>query len=244
MEMPLTFCHHMWRLLLIAMLAVCPALPNAQEDDIQASFKKLDPQEEQRLRSLLAEPLPANLSPKLLDLRVREMEVAAALVGDNALLESLLRQAVPIMPLAADLKKKLADVLFARGSLEEGINLMRDVIASGDPVNASAAAAEMICTYYRMDQDDAARAASSEAEQLVKKAWATAKSNWERNLLTRVQGMIAFCQSMLEDRLGHYTWAIRLAEESEQHARKALLLYSSGISMPQLLNSKPLIYAH
>lgn len=227
-----------WRLLVLWTLAAAVPALHAQDDEIQSAFKKLDAQEERRLRALLAAPVPTGLSAAALDRLIREREAAAALVGDDATVDAVLSEAIRLLPPHShDLKKKVADRLISRGRLDEGISLMREVVAAADPANAAIAAAELVCAHYRGYRNDDARQASLDASRRIELAWAQARANWQLNLLARARGRNAHCLSLLDGRYGRHDRAIELAEQAEQHARLAHTAYLAGISPMQVLNS-------
>lgn len=70
----------------------------AQSTEFSAEFNRLDPQEQQRLRTILAEPTPQNASQKNLRGHFKAKEAAALKLGDEAQYEIVLRDAVRVLP--------------------------------------------------------------------------------------------------------------------------------------------------
>jgi len=82
----------------------------AQEDEIGKAFKKPDAAEEARLRELLAKPLGSDFPAKTLAQDYAEKLNAVNRLGDDAVREALLREAVRLMP-DADIKWILSNHL-------------------------------------------------------------------------------------------------------------------------------------
>lgn len=102
----------------------------AQTEEIESSFKKLSPAEEQRLRAVLAEPLLQGALHESLRQRIREKQAAALALSDASEREALLREAVRLLPDDAVFKNNLARTLLTKGNLDEGNEWMRQAYAT------------------------------------------------------------------------------------------------------------------
>ena len=213
------------QLVAILVLALFAQGLGAQTDDIRSGFKKLDAAEEQRLRAVLAEPVPRGTLLDTLRQHFLQKEEAALSLSDDMQREVVLRAAVAALP---DLvfKSGLAGLLWTTGRGEEGIRLMREVVAQSDPFGGAFRLAAV--ARYNVQQNDqaAGRAAIEEVFAKIKSATPIANSDIARYELARAFSIGRQSLSLLEERLGHFPLAIEAATLAERDARNALLFVS------------------
>ena len=204
----------------------------AQTEQIESGFKKLSTAEEQRLRAVLAEPLPQNALHETLRQRIREKDAAVLALSDDSQREILLREAVRLLPNDPVYKNNLARTLLNKGSLEEGNEWMRQAYATvTQPADKVLYRANMACDLVNQNKYDEARAAMTDFALEARAAVGKSKDTMSQVTLLRAASGADYCHSQLEQRLGRYAQSVRFAETSEQSARKALS-YESSIQLP------------
>lgn len=223
------------RFTVLTLLASCAWGIGAQTEGIATGFKRPDVQEEQRLRAILAEPIPQNAMFESLRLQLKTKEAAATLLSDNAQLELILRAAVRLLPDPV-YKHNLARRLLKKGQFEEGNELMRQAIAAINDTGIRAFySAHMACDLFDQNKYEAARAALSEVTKQIQMAFGNARSDRVKLDLFRSMYIVANCSSNLEERFGRFTQAVEAAELAEKNTRKALALLSSRDSATTIL---------
>jgi hypothetical protein len=113
-------------LLLLATLALGVT---AQDDEIASGFKKLDAVEAQRLRAVLAQPVPSRIDKKILNAYFTQKNDAAHRHNDEKTHESILRQLVEAVSDAFATRDMLASLLYDSGQFYESIELRLQSIA-------------------------------------------------------------------------------------------------------------------
>lgn len=209
----------------------------AQTEEIVGKFRKLDPADEQRLREMLARPLPSNLPANQRNELLLQKESAARLLGDDVQIEAVAREAVKALPGNADKLDKLASILILKGQFEEGNALRRESIAASKPAHAALLTATATCDLYLQNQDHAARVWQVEVDRRIKIATESWKDDADKNFVFRARGRQAYCISLLEGRSGRLAEAISAADSAEQHARKAME-YVDKVGATQRLNTR------
>ena len=82
-------------LLALGLALAWPALVSAQESEIETQFKKVSPEEEARLKAILAEPLQTDALKTTLQRQINQKRMAAKRLSMPELEEPLLREALP-----------------------------------------------------------------------------------------------------------------------------------------------------
>lgn len=206
----------------------------AQTDDIEAGFSKPGPAEEQRLRELLAQPVPQGASIDVLRQHFLGKDAAANKLGDGAQREANLREAARLLP-DANVKNNLARRLIDSGKVEEGNAFMRQAVAAADAPNGTFYLANIACDLVQQNKNDAARAALKEVTARIKAIEADAKNMAVQRVLLRAASRGDQCLSLLEQRFGRFAQAVRAAQDAELSARKALALFSPEQNPPAKL---------
>lgn len=210
-----------WLLGLAALLsALVPA--RAQDDEIDAVFRRPPPEEVQRLRALLAEPLPAEAPRAELERRVQARRVAALRLGDRQAEEAVLREAVARVPTAPVLND-LANVLQQRGESEAALALRRDALAAAPPYEQPFMRVRLAEQLFELGRRDAGARQVAEAQATVDGALAQARlPPNQRRVLLRARTAALRVLSTEAQRRGRWDEAVALAERAERAARDAL----------------------
>ena len=126
-----------FRLVAVVALVVFAQGLVAQTDeaDIGASFKKLEPAEEQRLRAILAEPIPQAASLTTLRELLNRKFDATAVLGDVVQREATLREAVRLLP-DAEFRHALANSLHYNGHFGQSEEMGRLAVTAATPEEA------------------------------------------------------------------------------------------------------------
>ena len=212
------------RALAILALAMLAGGLHAQTDEIAEGFRKTTPAEEQRLREVLAEPVPQGAALEALRRHFREKDRAAVVLLDGAAREAILREAISLLPDPV-WKNNLARQLLDRGQFPEGNALARQAMAdAGDRFTKMFFLANIACDLYDQGKRDESGAAIAEVVAEAKAGEADAKLDRQKLLLQRALGRSNLCLSLLEQRAGRYPQAVQAAQMAEQAARKAAAL--------------------
>lgn len=206
-------------LLVAALLFAAPAW--AQDDEIDDGFRRPAGEELQRLRALLAEPLPADATPTELERRVQARRVAAVRLGDRQAEEAVLREAVSRVPTAPVLND-LANVLQARGDAEGALALRRDALAAAPLHEKPFMQVRLGEQLLGLGRRDAGARQIAEAQAAVDGALArTGLPPNQRRPLLRARTQAFHVLSADAHRGGRFQEAVELAERCEQAARDA-----------------------
>ena len=212
------------RALAVLALAMLAGGLHAQTDEIAEGFRNITPAEEQRLRAVLAEPVPQGAALEALRRHFREKDRAAVVLLDGAAREAVLREAISLLPDPV-WKNNLARQLLDRGQFPEGNALARQAMAdAGNRFSKMFFLANIACDLYDQGKRDESGAAIAEVAAEAKAGEADAKLDRQKLLLQRALGRSNRCLSLLEQRAGRYPQAVQAAQVAEQAARKAAAL--------------------
>ncbi len=218
--------------LLAALMCLPITFAVAQDDEISAEFHQITREEEEKLRAILAEPIPQGVPPDVLRRHFGEKDAAAIRLAEPGLRESVLRQAVKRLPDAA-LKSNLARTLLSSGKIDEGNALVQQAIAGASVFNALIMRASAACDLLNQNNNVAARNAVAANMQQLASLKSQAQKEWQQRELARSGSRNMLCLSSLEERFGKYPEAVSAAYESEKYARQALSRLSASDS-PQM----------
>ena len=194
-----------------------------QSDEIAGQFRQVTPEDERKLRAVLAKPIPEGLTIEGLRLHFREKNAASLRLAEQGQREAVLREAVKWLP-DAGLRSDLARQLMGRGQVEEANALMQQAAASANPYGATFILARIACDLINQNKHAAARQAITENLQRVTALRTQATQLLQKLELERAQYRNFLCLSLLEDSLGKYPASVFAAIESEKYARIALPL--------------------
>ena len=101
---------------------------SADGDELVGHFQQVSPEDAEKLRAVLAEPVPVGVSNVALDAHFQKKRIAAEQLGDRPLLISLYRQWIAAMPDYLVAKNQLANLLSASGQNAEAIQLSTEAL--------------------------------------------------------------------------------------------------------------------
>ena len=216
-----------WMLTLF--LAMFSLVAVAQIEEIDTDFRQLEPAEEQRLRAILAAPVPERALYVTLRSHFRAKDEAAVRLGDDAAREATLREQVRLVP-SSTAQRNLGVTLLRRGEIEEGNAYLRDALRNAPNASQRAYSTTLLAReMYLQFSDAAARDLILSARGPIREVEAFAISNYNqtqipslRMVVNRCESSLAITQSLMEQRSGHYAKAVYAALEAERYARQAL----------------------
>ncbi len=223
------------RICILVITMACALGSLAQTNDFAAEFSRPDAQEEQRLRAILAEPIPQNALLQTLRQHFWGKDVAARKLGDDDQLENVLRDTARLLPDPV-YKNNLSRLLLNKGQITEGNDLLRQAIDSASNVSDRIFwTSNQACDMVHQNKNTQARQAIKEVINQIQVAQRDAKSTGVQQTLYRASAIVNRCLSSLEQRFGRNSQAVEAAELSEQSTRQALALLTSASSSQQKL---------
>ena len=202
-------------------LALIAALAVAQVDQIETGFGQVTADEEQKLRAVLAEPVPQGVLFETLRRHFDAKDIAAVRLGDNAAREVNLREQIRLKAANDRARVNFGVTLLRRGEIEEGNAAMRDAIRQAGSLDQKAFVTAIFArAMYAQFRDAEARALIVSAKGLVGGSNGS-QSDWQRMVTPRTLSLIARAESLLEQRAGRYEKALAAALRGEEQARQA-----------------------
>lgn len=207
-------------LLTVSLAFFCPGT-FAQVDEIETGFAQLGPGEEQRLRAILAEPVPQGALLETLRRHFGAKNEAALRLEDMVAREANLREQVRLVPDAASLVN-LGWMVLRRGAIDEGNAYVKEAIQKGNLQQKALFTASFAHAMYQQYRDADARALMSDARRMVGELETLTQTDYTRVLTSRSKAMVAMTESLLEERSGRFANAISAAVQAEQPLRRAM----------------------
>jgi tetratricopeptide (TPR) repeat protein len=188
----------------IAMACALATPAWAQADEIESSFRRMDPAEENKLRAVLAEPVPQGATFDALSRHFTTKDNAAVRLGDSPARIALLREAIKLLPYAV-YKSNLASELLFLGDIDEANALRQQAISDAVPAEGAFFAALYACDLVDQNKYTLARQALDDVKARVSALSLGPASQLQRGILQRSLGRAARCESVLESSLGRNT---------------------------------------
>jgi CHAT domain-containing protein len=211
------------RILILATWLLTPLCLGAQPSDIASSLVRPSTGEEQRLRALLAEPIPHGASVAVLRQHFLAKEEASITLDEGDQREAVLRSAVALAP-DGRFMNNLARQLIARGQWDEGIDLMRKAVAASTTFNAPFRMVNLAQDLFDKGDGDGAHKVLAEVVQKIAAAQPLIKTDYDRRELLRAAGFRSTVISKIETRQGHFDKGIAEALLGEKWSREAWAL--------------------
>lgn len=212
-----------------AVLALCPNMVPAQGQEIESSFQRVSPEEEKRLRSILAAPEPVGVAARQLERHFNAKEAAANRLGEPGVAEQVLRRAVERLTYAY-LRNNLGRRLIEAGKLDEGKAMRQEAFDKADAVGKLFYAANIACDIFFQNKlrlaGDAIERNLRELDGIAAGEAATAPA--KARVVARAYARNYACRSNVDQRRGRFESAIEAAVEAEKHARRALAVFPAG----------------
>ena len=215
------------------MLCAGPAV--AQDMEIEANFKKVSAEEENRLREILATPLNKAALKINLEIQVNEKRMAAKKLALHDAEEAVLLEAKPLVT-NPGLVSDLANIARNRGEYAKAVELHRESVEIAPKPRKPFFMAHVANDYVRWGRLEQAR---KELDKIFPAIDALDRERWglgDQIMLKRSEQFAYFVLSLLEQRLGKWDKSIEAANLSEQTARKALTLSGSRNNSFEKLN--------
>jgi CHAT domain-containing protein len=196
----------------------------AQDDSAQVEqvFKKLNPEEDAKLRAILVEPTNRDGSKLQLEMQLQAKHQAALKLGDWPTIESVYRDAMVLLPHELKYKNQFAALLIQRGDFEQGNALMREVIERApDPVARLIFKSNFAQFLSDQTSFEAAEKMLGSAQQdLIQLP--TRLTLIAQYYVVRTRSRMAFTQSQIHHGEGKYATAMQQAVNAERFAREAI----------------------
>jgi tetratricopeptide (TPR) repeat protein len=194
--------------------------------EIEANFKKVSAEEENRLREILATPLNKAALKINLEIQVNEKRMAAKKLALHDAEEAVLLEAKPLVT-NPGLVSDLANIARNRGEYAKAVELHRESVEIAPKPRKPFFMAHVANDYVRWGRLEQAR---KELDKIFPAIDALDRERWglgDQIMLKRSEQFAYFVLSLLEQRLGKWDKSIEAANLSEQTARKALTLSGS-----------------
>ena len=194
----------------------------AQSDDIAEAFRKPTALEEQRLRALLASPVPPGPIYQRQSF-FYEKHAAAVGLGDEVQAEAILREAMRTAP-SEHFKFRLSRILLQKGQTAEGNDMASQAVAAANPFVAPIYLAATACDMFSQNKDDAAKRVVTTVMDRIKTAERIAFDDLAKINLFKAARTAMHCLSFVEERAGRVERMVAAAEAAEVQGRKTLSL--------------------
>lgn len=200
----------------------CSVSTFAQDQQIESSFRRVSPQEAQRLEAVLASPVPQGASTEMLDKHFVEKESAAQLLGERTKREDTLRvwaatsrSWIPRLNLAFAHQYR-QEYALTNQWMREACDLASN---NWSKSYCTATFAEMLAQQY---QTTAAEKVANDARALIATSEPTARLNWQLVLLARAKYRLSMTTSTLQRNAGQWEKALASAKDAEKDARRGV----------------------
>ncbi len=217
----------------LSLTGVAPsAFAQLDDETIEASFRKITPEEEARLRAKLAEPAPNPTNRRALrDHYVAQYAAAIRLAESGASLK-ILREGVEQVPEDGPFKNNLAIAILksSSGNQEEAFALLRQAIAISEKSNPEQALFseknlvrhELFNRYKTKEAEVAFKALLIKVEKLETQFEKSEKDAFRLMQLARARSYLHSDMQDVYERRGEFSKALESALESEKAVRDAL----------------------
>ncbi|MFM7024810.1 MAG: CHAT domain-containing protein [Limnohabitans sp.] len=218
---PSSLTRGLW--LAICLVLMQPALLRAQEEDIETQFRKVSPEEEARLKAILAEPLATDALKTQLQQQINQKRMAAKRLSMPELEESLLREAIPLVQ-DIGLQNDLAIAYRNRGDYEQAVAQHRSLLPQTNLAQKPFFMTHVANDLLQWGKTEQARQELEKAGQAIEAAQQARLGQGGQRTLLRGTYFHYFVLSLLEQRQGRWNASIQAAAQAEQAARKALAM--------------------
>jgi tetratricopeptide (TPR) repeat protein len=207
----------------------------AQDMEIEANFKKVAPEEEARLKEILATPLNKDALKANLEIQVNEKRMAAKKLALHDAEEAVLLEAKPLIN-TPGVVNDLANIARNRGDYAKAVGLHHEAVELAPKQRKPFFMVHVANDYLRWGRLDQAR---KELDRIFPEIEALGRERWglgDQIMLKRSEQFAYFVLSLLEQRLGKWDKSIEAANLSEKAARKALSLTNTRNNSFEKLN--------
>jgi CHAT domain-containing protein/tetratricopeptide (TPR) repeat protein len=214
--------------LLCCLLTIAqPALTQekSQSNELSAKFKRLTPEEEVKLRAILAEPVPTGALNLTLLRHFEAKKVAIDRLGEAGPKEVFYRQWVAAMPDESTPLNNLSVVLQTKGDFDEAIQLNKMLLEKTKPGIMKEFYRGNLASKYNssMRYEDAQKTLDVVVNNL-KGLKQSGQQVYDQISWLRAQGQASYIQYQLHSRYGRWNQAIESASANVEESRQALKL--------------------
>ena len=210
-----------WLVLVLAL--VQPLLLHAQEEDIEVQFRKVSPEEEARLKAILAEPLDTSALKSTLQRQINQKRMAAKRLSMPELEEPLLREAIPLVQ-DIGLQNDLALLYRNRGDYEQAVAQHRALLWQTGVAQRPFFMTHVANDLLQWGKTEQARQELEKVAQAIESAQRERLGPGGQRMLLRGTYFYNFVLSLLEQRRGRWNASIQAASQAEQASRRALAM--------------------
>lgn len=211
------------RWLVLGLALVQPLLLHAQEEDIEVQFKKVSPEEEARLKAILAEPLDTSGLKTALQRQVNQKRMAAKRLSMPELEEPLLREAIPLLQ-DVGLQNDLALMYRNRGDYEQAIAQHKALLPQTGVAQKPFFMTHVANDLLQWGKAEQARQELEKVAQAIESAQRERLGPGGQRMLLRGTAFYHSVLSLLEQRQGRWNASVQAAAQAEQASRKALAM--------------------
>lgn len=216
-----------WLLSLCCLVGVLVPVAMAQDVDIDTQFKKVSPEEEQRLRAVLAAPLNKDVLKTELQRQVNEKRMAAKKLAIRDAEEGVLLEAKSLLA-EPGLINDLAIIARNRGDYAKALEWHREALGVANNAQKPFFMTHVANDYLLWGKTDLARQELDKIFPVIESLNRERLGLGGQRMVLRGTYFSNFVLSNLEQRLGQWDKSVQAASIAEQAARKAMNLRTPG----------------
>ncbi len=198
----------------------------AQDLEIEAQFKKVSPDEEQRLRAVLAAPLNKDVVKTNLRQQINEKRMAARKLAIRDAEESVLLEAKALLA-EPGLINDLALIARDRGNYAKALEWHREALGVANNAQKPFFMTHVANDYLLWGKTDLARQELDKIFPVIESLNRARLGLGGQRMVLRSTYFSNYVLSNLEQRLGQWDKSVQAASLAEQAARKAMNLRTS-----------------
>ncbi|MEN9587622.1 MAG: hypothetical protein RIT15_1197 [Pseudomonadota bacterium] len=216
------FCTFIFLLGFFFLASHAPALAQTEDEQIAQDFKKISPEDEVKLRAIIATPIDKDGFKAQLEKQVQEKIFATIKLGEWPLTYAAHKEAVELFPDSPRYRNDLSWRLHSRGEFAEA-NAWREesIKAAKNDIDRAFYHSNAATQMYEQNRDALAREHIQKAESFLK---TPPRQAWQQLTSIRTLSNLNRIKSQLFTREGKLSDALLAADEAEIHGRKAAQL--------------------
>ncbi len=214
-------------LVAFGLLLSVPWAAVAQDSEIETQFKKVSPEEEARLKAILAEPLATDALKTSLQRQINQKRMAAKRLSMPELEEKFLLEAIPLLQ-NVGMQNDLAIIYRNRGDYARAVELHQALLPQTSKVQKPFFMTHVANDFLQWGKPEQARQELEKVAQTIESLQRERLGQGAQRLLFRSTYFYHWVLSNLEQRQGRWNAAIEAAARAEHAARKALSIELPG----------------
>lgn len=212
-----------WLLSLCWLVCVLGQVVMAQDIDIETQFKKVSPEEEVRLRAVLATPLNKDVLKTELKRQVNEKRLAAKKLALRETEEAVLLEVKSLLP-EPGLINDLAIIARNRGDYAKALEWHREALGVASAAQKPFFMTHVANDYLLWGKTDLARQELDKISPVIESLNRERLGLGAQRMVLRGTYFSNFVLSNLEQRFGQWEKSVEASNRAEQAARKAMNL--------------------